>query len=261
MVISLKNKRALVGGASAGIGKAISLQLAASGAELVLMARNEEKLQKVLEELNCDQGQDHSILLVDFNDHEAYRKMISEYLQEKKIDILINNTQGPASGGALEKDIEDYQQAFDLLFKNVVVTTQLVLEHMMEQNWGRIINVASVSVKEPLPYLALSNTIRAAVVTWAKSLSLDVGAHGITVNSILTGFFDTERLSQLNSKKAEKLGVSENEVMKAMEEMTAVKRIGRPEEYGYLTAFLASDMASYITGTAIPLDGGSLKSL
>ncbi len=261
MVISLKNKRALVGGASAGIGKAISLQLAASGAELVLMARNEEKLQKVLEELDCDQGQDHSILLVDFNDHEAYRKMISEYLQEKKIDILINNTQGPASGGALEKDIEDYQQAFDLLFKNVVVTTQLVLEHMMEQNWGRIINVASVSVKEPLPYLALSNTIRAAVVTWAKSLSLDVGAHGITVNSILTGFFDTERLSQLNSKKAEKLGVSENEVMKAMEEMTAVKRIGRPEEYGYLTAFLASDMASYITGTAIPLDGGSLKSL
>ena len=261
MEISLRNRRALVGGASAGIGKAISLQLATSGAELVLMARNEEKLLQLIKELDADHGQDHSYLLVDFNDHESYREVITDFFTNQQIDILINNTQGPASGGALEKGIEDYQQAFDLLFKNVVLTTQLAMDHMIKQKWGRIINVASVSVKEPLSYLALSNTIRAAVVTWAKSLSMDVGVHGITVNSILTGFFDTERLTQLNAKKAEKLGVDEDDVMKAMEDLTAVKRIGRPEEYGYLTAFLASDMASYLTGAAIPLDGGSLKSL
>ncbi len=261
MKISLKNRKALVGGASSGIGKAIALQLASSGADVVLMARNEEKLQRLMKELNSTQGQEHSYLLVDFEDHNSFADVISDFFSKQQVDILINNTQGPASGGALEKDIEDFQQAFDLLFKNVVLTTQLALDHMTEQKWGRIINVASVSVKEPLPYLALSNTIRAAVVTWAKSLSIDVGAYGITVNSILTGFFDTERLTQLNAKKAEKLGVDEGDIMRTMEDLTAVKRIGRPEEYGYLTAFLASDMASYLTGTAIPLDGGSLKSL
>ena len=261
MKVSLKNREALVGGASAGIGRAIALQLASSGAEVVLMARNEEKLQRLIKELNRDQGQEHSYLLVDFEDHSSFADVISDFFSKQQVDILINNTQGPASGGALEKEIKDFQQAFDLLFKNVVLTTQLALDHMIEQKWGRIINVASVSVKEPLPYLALSNTIRAAVVTWAKSLSIDVGAYGVTVNSILTGFFDTERLTQLNAKKAEKLGVDEGDVVRTMEDLTAVKRIGRPEEYGYLTAFLASDMASYLTGTAIPLDGGSLKSL
>ena len=109
--------------------------------------------------------------------------------------------------------------------------------------------------------MALSNSIRAAVVTWAKSLALDVGPHGITVNSILTGFFDTERLAQLNSKKAKKLGVGESEVIKAMEDLTAVKRIGRPEEYGYLVTFLASEKSAFITGCSIPIDGGYLKSL
>ncbi|MGI9546723.1 MAG: SDR family oxidoreductase, partial [Flavobacteriaceae bacterium] len=119
----------------------------------------------------------------------------------------------------------------------------------------------SVSVKEPLSYLALSNSIRAAVVTWAKSMALDLGPYGITVNSILTGFFNTERLEQLNSKKAKKMGIKEDEVWKAMKELTAVKRIGDPSEYGFLTTFLASDKASFITGTAIPIDGGYLKSL
>ena len=132
---------------------------------------------------------------------------------------------------------------------------------MMKQEWGRIINVASVSVKEPLSYLALSNSIRAAVVTWAKSLAWDAGPYGITVNSVLTGFFDTERLAQLNLKKAEKMGIELDEVRRAMEELTAVNRIGDPKEYGYLATFLASDKAAFITGTALPIDGGYLKSL
>lgn len=261
MIISLANKNAMVGGASSGIGKAIAKQLALSGASVTLVARNEEKLKEVRESLHCDNDQRHDILVVDYNNYDQYCQLISDYFEKNRIDILINNTQGPESGGALEKEVEDYQKAFDLLFKTVVFTTQQALKHMIGQKWGRIINVASVSVKEPLSYLALSNSIRAAVVTWAKSLALDVGPNGITVNSILTGFFETERLAQLNSKKAEKLGIAPEEVHEAMEEMTALKRIGNPMEYGYLTAFLASDNAAFITGTAIPIDGGYLKSL
>ena len=261
MDITLKGKKALVGGATAGIGWAVAKQLAKSGAEITLVARNEDKLKNLVAELNTSSGQTHYFLAVDYGDFPAYSKKIRDFFSQKTIDILVNNTQGPSSGGALEKNVEDYQEAFDLLFKSVVFTTQLALKSMVEQKWGRIINVASVSVKEPLSYLALSNSIRAAVVTWAKSLALDVGPHGITVNNVLTGFFDTERLAQLNSKKAEKLGVAEGEVRKAMEDLTAVKRIGQPEEYGYLVTFLASDLSAFITGCSIPIDGGYLKSL
>ena len=261
MEISLIGKKALVGGASAGIGWAIAKQMAESGAEVTLMARNEQKLTGLVGELDTSAGQKHKYVAVDFSDFSLYGRQIEAYFAENTIDILVNNTQGPSAGGTLEKDIADYQEAFDLLFKSVVYTTQLALNHMLEQKWGRVINVASVSVKEPLSYLALSNSIRAAVVTWAKSLALDVGPSGITVNSILTGFFDTERLTQLNSKKAEKLGVPEKELWKAMEDLTAVKRIGDPAEYGYLASFLASEKSAFITGCSIPLDGGYLKSL
>lgn len=261
MNILLNGKKALVGGATSGIGRAIAEQLAKSGASVTLMARNKDKLIRLAQNLPNEHGQNHDYLVVDFSHFEAYQERITEFFGKNNIDILINNTQGPASGGALEKSIEDYQSAFDLLFKSVVMTTNLALKHMQSNQWGRIINVASVSVKEPLSYLALSNTIRSAVVTWGKSLAIDVGRDGITVNSILTGFFDTERLQQLNDKKAEKLGVSIEDVRQTMEDMTAVKRIGDPVEYGYLTTFLASDKAAFITGTAIPIDGGYLKSL
>ncbi len=177
------------------------------------------------------------------------------------MDILVNNTQGPPAGGALEKNISDYQQAFDLLFKTVAYTSELALHQMISNKWGRLINVASVSVKEPLAYLVLSNTIRAAVTTWAKSLATDVAQHQITVNNILTGYFDTERIHSLNETKAKQTGISVNEVKSNLENQVPMKRIGDPKEYGYLVAFLASDQAAYLTGTNIPLDGGSLKSL
>lgn len=261
MNISLENKKALVGGSSGGIGKAIAQQLAESGASVTLMARSEDKLAHIVSKLPTDQNQQHQFLKVDFSDLEAYKKTISQYFANNSVDILVNNTQGPAAGNTLEKNTDDYQQAFDLLFKSVVFTTELALEQMKKNQWGRIINVASVSVKEPLSYLALSNTIRAAVVTWAKSLASDVGSYNITVNSVLTGYFDTERIAQLNAKKAEQLGIDQSEVRADMEEKVPVKRIGDPREYGYLATFLASDNAAYITGTQIPIDGGLLKSL
>jgi Dehydrogenases with different specificities (related to short-chain alcohol dehydrogenases) len=261
MNISLKGKKALVGGSSKGIGESIARQLAASGASVTLMARNEEGMKTIIAELDTEQGQKHQCLAVDFSRFEAFKSAISHYFENNTVDILVNNTQGPQAGGALEKKVNDYQEAFDLLFKSVVLTTELALPHMQKQGWGRIINVASISVKEPLNYLALSNSIRAAVVTWAKSLAYDVAKDGITVNSTLTGYFDTDRIAQLNSKKAEKLGITSDEVRSNMEEQVPMKRIGKPEEYGYLVAFLASDQAAFITGTNIPIDGGLLKSL
>lgn len=261
MNISLKGKKALVGGSSKGIGEAIARQLAKSGASITLMARSKERMQAIVKEMDTSQGQEHQYLVVDFSNFETFKTNISAFFEHNTIDILVNNTQGPQAGGALEKKVDDYQEAFDLLFKSVVFTTELALKHMQKKQWGRIINVASISVKEPLNYLALSNTIRAAVVTWAKSLAYDVAKDGITVNSTLTGYFDTDRIAQLNFKKAEKLGISPDEVRANMEEQVPMKRIGKPEEYGYLVAFLASDRAAFITGTNIPIDGGLLKSL
>lgn len=261
MQISLQGKRALIGGSSRGIGKAIAEQLADSGASVTLMARSEDQLKSIVAGLKYTEGPPHNYLVVDFTDFDSYQKKLSKYFETHEVDILVNNTQGPSSGSALEKNVSDYQEAFDLLFKSVVYTTQLALKHMMQNKWGRIINVASISVKEPLGYLVLSNSIRAAVVTWAKSLANEVAIDKITVNSILTGYFDTERITDLNKKKSEQMGIPVDKVRRAMEDQVPMKRIGDPNEYGYLVAFLASDKASYITGTNIPIDGGLLKSL
>ena len=261
MNIDLSGKNAFVGASTSGIGKAIAIQLAASGATVTLMSRSLDKLEAVKQSLSTENGQQHQILQVDFTDHAAFKSIITGYFEENSVDILVNNTQGPPPGTALEKEVEDYQQAFDLLFKTVVLTTELALASMKEKQWGRVINVASVSVKEPLPYLVLSNSIRAAVVTWAKSLATEAGAFGITVNSILTGYFNTERITSLNAKKAKEQGVSEEAVLKELEASVPVKRIGDPAEYGYLVTFLASDNAAYITGVQLPIDGGLVQSM
>jgi 3-oxoacyl-[acyl-carrier protein] reductase len=261
MQISLEGKKALVGGSSKGIGNAIARQLAQSGASVTLMARSEEILQKIVSELPAKNGQVHGYLVVDFSDYESYRELIATFFEDHDVDILVNNTQGPRAGDSMELHVEDYQEAFDLLFKAVVLTTSLALPYMISNKWGRIINVASISVREPLSYLALSNSIRSAVVTWAKTLATDVARHQITVNSILTGYFDTERIHGLNAKKAEQMGIRQEEVRGEMEARVPVKRLGEPAEYGYLVAFLASQQAAYITGTNIPIDGGLLRSV
>ena len=260
MQISLEGKHALIGGSSKGIGRAVAEQLAKSGARVTLVARSETLLEDLVKKLDEATGQSHSYLALDYTDLSTYREVISEYLKKNPVDILVNNTQGPPAGTSLEKNVEDYQEAFDLLFKSVVHTTLQALPNMRKQGWGRIINIASVSVREPLGYLALSNSIRAALVSWAKTLAGDVGPDGITVNSVLTGYFNTERLQRLNDKKAETMGISPDEVTGRLISQVPVRRLGNPEEYGYLVAFLASQQAAYLTGTAIPLDGGLLRS-
>ena len=258
MKIDLTGKKALVGGSSKGIGLGIATELANSGASVCLMARNESRLKEIVAQLPSSNN--HSYLVVDFSKFEDYKIKIEEYVKNNQVDILINNTQGPPAGNSLSKNIDSYQEAFDLLFKSVVHTTSLVIPGMQKNKWGRIINVTSVSVKEPLNYLVLSNSIRSAVVAWAKSLSVDLGPDGITVNSILTGYFDTERIKELNKEKSKSLNISEAEVLDKMKSIVPASRLGRPEEYGYLVSFLSSDNAAYINGASIPIDGGLLKS-
>jgi 3-oxoacyl-[acyl-carrier protein] reductase len=260
MKIDLSGKKALVGGSSKGIGLGIARQLAESGASVCLMARDKIKLEEIIDELPKNNYQDHKYLLVDFSNFEKFKSIIKNYLSTNSIDILVNNTQGPPAGNSLSKDIESYQEAFDLLFKCVVYTTSLVVPQMQKKKWGRIINVTSVSVKEPLNYLVLSNSIRSALVAWAKSLSVDIGKDGITINSILTGYFDTERIKELNKEKSKSLNISEDEVLEKMKSLVPVNRLGKIDEYGYLVSFLSSDKAAYINGTSIPIDGGLLKS-
>ncbi|MBC8395698.1 MAG: SDR family oxidoreductase [Flavobacteriales bacterium] len=258
MKIELAGKKALIGGSSKGIGLGIASQLAESGASVCLMARNESKLKEIVNQL--PNSENHSYLVVDFSNFEEYKIKIEAYLENNQVDILVNNTQGPPAGNSLSKDIDSYQEAFDLLFKSIVYTTSLVVPKMQNNKWGRIINVTSVSVKEPLNYLVLSNSIRSAVVAWAKSLSVDVAKDGVTVNSILTGYFDTERIKELNKEKSKSLNISEVEVLEKMKSLVPVNRLGKTEEYGYLVSFLSSDKASYINGASIPIDGGLLKS-
>lgn len=257
MNIQLNSKNALVGAATQGIGAGIATELARCGANVTVMARNEEKLKEFVRSLPVvNDGQKHSSLVADFSDFESFRKIITEYFRDHDVDILVNNTNGPKPGLASQKNTGEYRAAFDLLFQTVCETTNLALPYMMGKGWGRIINVSSLSVKEPIPNLALSNSIRSAVIAWSKTLSTEVAQHHITINNILTGSFDTKRIRDLLEHEAKETGDSVEDLKKKKEEKIPMKRLGRPEEYGHLVAFLASDYAAYLTGTSIPLDGG-----
>jgi len=261
MNINLKNKKAMVGGSSKGLGYAVAKQLAICGAHVTLVSRNEPLLKANILELKELTGIDHDFLVVDYNNSGAYKKIIDKFFSKNSVDILINNTQGPPAGDVLSVSQTDYENSFNLLFQNTVNTSMAAIKGMKNNNWGRIINMTSVSVKEPLSYLALSNTIRSAVTSWGKTLSIESGKNNITVNNVLTGFFNTERLNQLNSEKAKKFNIRVEDVFDKMSEMVPLKRIGEPKEFAYLIAFLSSEYANYINGINIPIDGGLLKSM
>ena len=261
MQISLQHKTALVGGATQGLGKAIAAQLAASGATVTIMARNEEKLANVAKGLPTPYLQAHNYLVVDFSDFAGYKQHLDQFFRHHHIDILVNNTNGPKAGTVLDNDEYDYQSAFNQLFQTVQYTTGLALPHMQQGGYGRIINLTSRTVKEPVDNLALSNTIRAALVAWGKTLSRAVGKYGITVNNILTGNFDTERLTELFELQAQNSDRTLEEITRRAEADIPVQRLGRPEELAAFVTFLASEQASYITGASIPVDGGLAKSI
>ncbi|WP_420572268.1 SDR family oxidoreductase [Kordia sp.] len=262
MNLNLQHKNALVCGSTQGIGKAAAQELANLGANVTLTARNEEKLKNVLSELDTSKGQKHSYIVADFQDPDGLRSKIEAYISENhSFHILINNTGGPAGGPVFNAKVDEFERAFTQHLKCNHVLAQSVVGGMKAANYGRIINVISTSVKQPLDGLGVSNTIRGAVANWSKTLANELGQFGITVNNVLPGATATERLSEIIKNKAAKTGKSIDEVSAAMKNSVPAKRFAKPEEIANAIAFLASEAASYINGINVPVDGGRTKSL
>jgi len=262
MDLDLKKKKALVGGSSKGIGRACAIEISRLGADVLLMARNEDALKKVLGELDTSQGQKHSFLVVDTNEPEKLAQQVSELAQKSEpIEILINNTAGPAGGPILEAKPEEFLKACSnhLICNQLLVQT--LLPGMKSKNYGRIINIISTSVREPILGLGVSNTTRGAVASWSKTLSKEIRADGITINNILPGFTDTERLQSLFEKKAKKLGKTLKDIQTGARQMIPLGRFAKASEIANAVAFLASPAASYINGVSLAVDGGRLSSL
>jgi 3-oxoacyl-[acyl-carrier protein] reductase len=261
MNIDLTGKRALVCGSTQGIGKAAAVELALLGASITLLARNQEKLKEVIDELPADDTESHHFIVADFNFPEEVKSRVNEYIKEHPVDILINNTGGPPAGNAIDAEPEDYLKAFSnhLICNQILV--RAVSNGMKDSGWGRIINIISTSVKTPLRGLGVSNTIRGAVASWSKTLSIELAPFGITVNNVLPGFTLTGRLEALLKNRSEKEGKSTDEIKQEMIKEIPAGRIGEAHEIGAVIAFLASPAADYINGTNIPVDGGKTPSL
>ncbi len=261
MNLNLKDKTAVVCGSTQGIGNAAAKELALLGANVVLVARNAETLKSALNALDISQGQQHSYLIADFAHPQSVELAITKFALEHTAHILINNTGGPSPGLAIEADIEEFRIAFNShLICNHILAKALVPK-MKAAGYGRIINVISTSVKQPLPNLGVSNTIRAAVANWAKTLAMELGGFNITVNNVLPGATETGRLDQIMKNKAEKAGKTLADVKHEMSAEVPMKRLAKPEEIAAAIAFLASPAASYINGVNMPVDGGRTLSL
>ena len=261
MNLDLKNKNALVCGSTQGIGKAIALELALLGANVTLLARDESKLKSVTAELDSSKGQKHNYLVADFVKPEELKKKVEEHAGKNSVHILINNTGGPAGGPILEAKTEEFTQAFSnhLLCNHILV--QAVVPGMKKEKYGRIINIISTSVKQPIKGLGVSNTIRAAVANWSKTLAGELGPFGITVNNILPGATNTERLNTLIEARAKKAGVTPKEESNEWLKEIPLGRFADASEIAAAAAFLASPAASYINGINVPVDGGRTGSL
>jgi len=260
MDLKLNNKNALVCGSTQGIGKATAMLLAAEGVNVTLCARNEERLKQVLSELPSHRN--HSYIVADFSNPLDLQEKVANFIANNHgFHILINNTGGPRSGSILDASLEEFDNAFTQHLKCNHVLAQATIPFMKKEGFGRIVNVISTSVKEPIPGLGVSNTIRNAVGNWSKTLSIEVGALGITVNNVLPGFTDTERLTEIITIKAKQAGTSIEEMAEIMKNYTPAKRFAKPEETANAIVFLASEAASYINGINVPVDGGRTKSL
>jgi len=262
MDLNLKNKVAIVCGSTQGIGKATALELSQLGAELVLIARNEDKLKSVLSELNTDNGQKHSYIIADFSKPLKLEKTLQQWVTDgNKVNILVNNTGGPKGGPIREAHTSEFIDTFNqhLICNHILVQNLYPL--MQKEGYGRIINVISTSVKQPLNNLGVSNTIRGAVASWSKTLANELGEFNITVNNVLPGATNTDRLQTLAKIKSDKVNKSVDTIFEGMASESPMNRIAEPEEIASAIAFLASPAAGYINGINVPVDGGRTKSL
>ncbi len=261
MEIQFKEKTALVCGSSTGIGMATAQQLAAAGARVILLARNPNKLQEVLNTLSTAHRNDHTYLVADFSDYSEVDRVVSAFAKANPIHILINNTGGPAPGNLIDAEVDALESAFTQHIKCNQVLIKACAPGMKAACYGRVINVISTSVKAPIEFLGVSNVIRGAVASWAKTLAMELGPHGITVNNILPGFTATDRLDKIIAGKAKRANQSEEEAAQIMKSHVPARRFAQPEEVANAITFLASDKAGYINGINLPVDGGRTKSL
>lgn len=262
MQLDLTGKRALVCGSTQGIGQAAALELARLGANVTLIARNSERLAATLAQLDRQQQQQHDHLVADFSNPDQVEQQIQTYLKAGNVvHILVNNTGGPAGGPIVEATPAAFLAAFNMHLICNHILTQAVQIGMKEAGYGRVINVISTSVKQPLNGLGVSNTIRGAVGNWAKTMANELGAYGITVNNVLPGATSTARLQSIIENKAKKQGSSIEAVEKTMKSSIPAGRFAEAQEVANAIAFLASPAASYINGINLPVDGGRTKCL
>lgn len=262
MNIRLDGRTALVCGSSQGIGKAIAIQFAEMGANVILLARNMDLMMAVASDLPKTDSQKHYIYQADLQKPAEAANIVKQHIEANgSIDILVNNSGGPPSGLAIDAKPEDFMLAFERHLLASQLLVQTVVPGMKSANFGRIINVISISVRQPIDNLGVSNTLRGAMASWAKTLSRELGKFGITVNNLLPGQTSTERLSSLIKTNAEKRGLTIAELEKEMIAEIPVGRFGKPEELGFAAGFLASDEAAFINGVSLPVDGGYIRAV
>jgi 3-oxoacyl-[acyl-carrier protein] reductase len=261
MDLNLKQKNAIVCGSTQGIGKAAAIEIAWLGANVTLIARDEEKLKATVNELDSSKGQTHNYIVADFLKAEELKKKMEEHVAKNEAHILVNNTGGPSGGEIINANIEEFRITFNQHLICNHILAQAVVPAMKKAKYGRIINIISTSVKQPIKGLGVSNTIRAAVANWAKTLSLELAPFNITVNNVLPGFTDTGRITQLLKAKSEKTGKTIDELKKELLSEIPAGRMATAAEVAAAVAFLASPAAAYINGINIPVDGGRTGNL
>ena len=261
MNLSLEGKKAIVCGSTQGIGLAIAEELALLGASCTLLARNEDGLKEAVQKLDTQLRQQHGYLVADFSRPDELKKIIEAYAAKNTVHILINNTGGPAAGPITEAIEEAFLNTFNQHLICNHILTKAVIPSMKKEGYGRIVNIISTSVKIPLKNLGVSNTIRGAVASWAKTMANELGQFNITVNNVLPGFTSTQRLSTLMDNIAKKGNTVVDIVEKNMVEEVPMKRFADASEIAAVAAFLASPAASYINGVSIPVDGGRTGSI
>lgn len=262
MNLDLTGKTAIVGGSTQGIGKATAIELALLGANVTLLARNEATLRQVVTELDTQKGQTHRYVVADFSQPGAVKTAIDAYLgQYPNVHILINNTGGPAGGPLINAQLDEFTQTFHNHILNNQLLVQAVVPAMQQARYGRIINIISTSVKQPIVGLGVSNTIRGAVAQWGKTLSLELGKYGITVNNVLPGYTRTARLDAVLAMRAKNAGKSMDEAAADMEREIPIGRFAEAEEVAAAVAFLCTPAAASISGINVPVDGGKTGGL
>ncbi|MCW3106968.1 MAG: 3-oxoacyl-[acyl-carrier protein] reductase [Segetibacter sp.] len=262
MNLDLRNKTALVCGASQGLGLACATELALLGANVIAASRSDDKLRSVVKQLDTANGQKHQFLVVDLAQPEMVKQAVQSFLAKGNvIHILVNNAGGPPSGPMIDTDAAEMEKAFRTHVISSHLLAQLVVPGMISSGFGRIINVVSTSVKQPINGLGISNLVRAAVANWAKTLANEIAGFGITVNNVLPGYTNTDRLNYLFSKQATDQGLTKEDILERTIAAIPAKRVGEPSEFGAAVAFLCSPAAAYINGVNLPVDGGRTGSL